>query len=240
MILQPPEYGTNLNLSKHMPLQLNSQVVVMFDRGDIYNPIIIGRLETFSEIVDETQSNNIEVSKDPAGNIVKKTFIQNEEQPNQKGTIETLSVMNSDIRKNVIGDNLTITQDLENNIGTITAVLNSETNATFVSAVNMTLASGANITLDKDFIMIENKNASITITKDLNITVQGNVVINATGNATIIAENADITANGNASVIANGNASVSAGGDTGITAGGNASLTASGNVNISGAAINLN
>jgi hypothetical protein len=194
MILQPPEYGTNLNLSKHMPLQLNSQVVVMFDRGDIYNPIIKGRLETFSEIVDETQSNNIEVSKDPAGNIVKKTFIQNEEQPNQKGTIETLSVMNSDIRKNVIGDNLTITQDLENNIGTITAVLNS----------------GVNVTLNKDFVLVENENASITITKDLNIAIQGNVGISVGGNADISTTgNTNITAGGNASVTASGNVNIS-------------------------------
>jgi hypothetical protein len=174
MILQLPEYGTGLSLSRHAPLQLNSQVVVMFDRGEIYNPIIIGRLETFSETVDETQSNNVEVSKDPVGNTIKKTFIQG---PNQKGTIETLSVMNSAVHKNVVGDSLTITQDLENNIGTITAVLNS----------------GVNVTLNKDFVLVENENASITISKDLSIAIQGNVSISIGGNA-------DIGASGNVNI----------------------------------------
>jgi hypothetical protein len=194
MILQPPDYGTRLNLSKHVPLQLNSQVVVMFDRGEVYNPIIVGRLETFSEVVDETQSNNIEVSKDPVGNTIKKTFIQDEEQPNHHGTIETLNVMDSTVHNNMIGDNLTITQDLENNVGAITAVLNS----------------GVNVTLNKDFVLVENENTSITISKDLNITVQGNTNISITGNASITTEsNANITAGGDVGVTASGNVNVS-------------------------------
>ncbi|MDR0571277.1 MAG: hypothetical protein LBG48_00330 [Rickettsiales bacterium] len=130
MILQPPEYGTKLNLSKHIPLQLDSQVVVMFDRGEVYNPIIIGRLETFTEIVDETQSNNVEISKDPAGNTVKKTFIQD-------GIIDV--TLASDV-------NVTLNKDLilvENENTSIT--ISKDLNITVQGNVNITASGSVNI-----------------------------------------------------------------------------------------------